>query len=113
MTTRICPEDITVAKLFVFKSQFDPKLVCNLFLGWQELKNNGRVPRWKATGNSIPFPVFHGTWFVGLPAEDMIEYMSACSYKLVSETDLGGLPTRDMLHEQIKMFDEMTSLARR
>lgn len=97
MITRICPEDIVVRKLFVFKSILDSKLVCNLFLGEQKIYIGEHqvkyAPRWKARGNAIPFPVFSGTWFVGLPADAIIEYMRSCNYKLISITALGDLPT--------------------
>ncbi len=96
--TKICPENITVYKVLVFKHRVFHDKTCNLFLGFERLKN-GAVARWKATGNSIPFPVYHGTWFTGLSIKYMTAFMSDYGYELVSTTKLGSLPTREALIE--------------
>ena len=90
----IIPEDITIERLYVFKRFAGEH--CELYFGLQRF-DRAVDYRWMAKGNVIPFPVFNGTWFIGLPEREMINFMERQGYRLVSNTQL-HLPTNEALY---------------
>lgn len=92
----IIPGDITIETLYVFERFKGER--CELYSGIQRLENGGIDYRWMAKGNVIPFPVFSGTWFIGLPKREMLNYMHSQGYVLVTKVDL-HLPTYEALTE--------------